>query len=295
MLEHSSLRVKSHDATSASARTVRSASSRRRWKALVLAAAALVASSCVDAPGTTEPVDTWENPLAQTFDAMSRAAGDYGDLARSDGFAYAALAVRGGVTPSRLDVQVGETVESYDAFVNTAWWDPALPVATRPPARRTLVGWRRTDAGTTRIVAFTSPADSVPIVSPVSLGPGASTFAVYAAGSAMQNDGSDNAQGKPDISRAWYGTSGWLKLAESAALGTCPDTLRHSNVLGVSHCEQAQYRVAFSIDMQHMAGRPPQLATGTPIRTVSTIAETVVNGVKLRFTCLTPSGQHGCK
>lgn len=295
MLEHFFLRVKSHDATRHGERVTRFTKARRLSRALVLAGMGVVAASCVDAPGTTEPVDSWENPLAQTFDALSRAAGDNGDLARSDGFAYAALAVRGGVTPSRLDVQVGDSVESYDAFVNTAWWDPALPAATRPPARRTLVGWRRTDAGTTRILALTSPADSVPIVSPVSLGPGTSTVAVYAAGSAMQNDGSDNAQGKPDISRAWYGTAGWLKLAESAVLGTCPDTLRHSNVLGVSHCEQAQYRVAFHIDMQHMAGRPPQLATGTPIRTVSAVTEAVVNGVKLRFTCLTPNGQHGCK
>ncbi len=243
----------------------------------------------------TSPVDTWENPLAQTFDALSRAAGDNGDLARSDGFAYAALAVRSGVTPSRLDVQVGDSVESYDAFVNTAWWDPALPVASRPPARRTLVGWRLTDAGTTRVLALTSPGDSARVVSPVSLGAGVSTVAVYAAGSAMQNDGRDTQQGKPDIGSAWYGTAGWVKLAESAVLGTCPDTLRHSKVLGISHCEQAQYQVAFALEMQHLAGRPPQLATGTPIRTLSTAEETLVNGVKLRFTCVAPSGEHGCK
>lgn len=260
-----------------------------------LAAVALLVVSCVESPGATEPAATWDNPLAQTFDALARAAGENGDLARSDGFAYAALAVRSGAIPSRLEVQVGDTVERYDAFVNTAWWDPALAVATRPPARRTLVGWRLTNAGTTRVLALTAPGDSARIVSPVSLGPGASTVAVFAAGSAMQNDGRDTPQGKPDIGAAWYGTGGWVKLAESAVLGTCPDTLRHSSVLGISHCQRAEYRVAFTIDMQHLAGRPPQLASDAAIRSIASVEETVVSGVKLRFTCPTPNGQRGCK
>lgn len=270
-----------------------------RWRsctrAVAVALFAAAVGSCVEAPGATEPADSYESPLAKTFDALSRAAGDYGDLARSDGFAYAALSVRIGVTPSRLDVQVGDSIESYDAFVNSSWWDPALPTLVRPPARRTLVGWRRTDAGTTRVLAITVPGDSTRIVSPVSLGPAASTFAVYTAGSAMLNDGGDTPQGKPDIGSAWYGTSGWVKIAELAVLGTCPDTLRHSKVLGVSHCEQAQYRVAFTIDLQHLAGRPPQLAPGTPMRTVKTVEETLVNGIRLRFACVTPSGEHGCR
>jgi hypothetical protein len=63
----------------------------------------------------------------------------------------------------------------------------------------------------------------------------------------------------------------------------------------VSHCERAQYRVAFAIDMQHIAGRPPQLAPGTPLRAATTTQEAQVNGLRLRFVCAAPSGEHGCK
>ncbi|MEP7381026.1 MAG: hypothetical protein ABI910_05030 [Gemmatimonadota bacterium] len=262
---------------------------------ILLVVVAFAAGSCVEAPATTSPDDAYESPLAEAFDALSRAASENGDLARSDGFAYAALSVRSGVTPSRLDVQLEDSIETYDAFVNTAWWDPALPTNVRPPARRTLVGWRKTDAGTTRVLALTSPSDSARILSPVALGAGVSTVAVYAAGSAMQNEGRDTPQGKPDIGSAWYGTSGWVKVAEAAVLGTCPDTVRHHDALGVSHCELARYRVAFDISMQHLTGRPPQLAAGTAVRRVATVEESLVNGLRLRFVCLTPSGEHGCR
>lgn len=257
--------------------------------ALLLAAAA----ACVDAPGTTAPEGQPE-PLAETFDALSRVAAEGGDLARSEGFAYAALAVRGGVTPSRLEVQSGNATEVYDAFVSAAQWESSIAAAMRPPTRRSLVAWRRTQDGLTRVLSMHAPSDSALVLSPLSLGLGMSTNAVFAGASAMQNEGRDTPQGKPDLSAAWYATGGWVKLKEVAVLGKCPVVQVAGKRLGIARCEQARYLVRFTLAMQHLAGRPPQVI-GNAQRSVSSIGEPVVNGLKLSFACLAPSSMHGCQ
>ena len=266
-----------------------------RWRGTAAATMGLLAAvACVDAPGVSAPSSEVE-PLAATFDAMSKASAQYGDLARSDGFAHAALAVRGGVTPSRLEVQTGTTSEVYDAFVSAAQWEVALAAAVRPPARRSLVGWRRSDNGKTRVFVLTSPSDSAPILSPLSLGPAASTVAVFAAGSAMQQEVGDSPQGYPDLSTAWYGTSGWVKLKEVEVLGTCADSAKKANALGMSRCEEARYLVRFDLTMQRLSGRPPQEVPGSGARRVSSVGEPVVNGVRIRFSCANPRSDTGCK
>lgn len=268
-----------------------------RWRSAAMALGLLALASltaCVDAPGVADP-DTELDPLASTFDAMSKASAQSGDLARSDGFAHAALAVRGGVTPSRLEVQTGTTSEVYDAIVSAVRWDSAVPAAVRPPARRSLVGWRKGNEGKTRVFVLTSPSDSAPVVSPLSLGPAASTAAVFAAASAMQQEVSDSPQGYPDLSTAWYGTGGWVKLQEVAIVGTCADSARHANALGMSRCEEARYLVRFDLSMQRLSGRPPQEVPGSGTRRVTSVGEPVINGVRMRFNCVSPSSYSGCK
>ena len=268
---------------------------RRRWPRTTALTLGLVATAaCVESPGVADPASEVE-PLAATFDAMSKASAQYGDLARSDGFAHAALAVRGGVTPSRLEVQTGTTSEVYDAFVSAVQWAPAVPASIRPPARRSLVGWRRGDNGKTRVFVLTSPSDSAQILSPLSLGPAASTAAVFAAGSAMQQEVGDSPQGYPDLSTAWYGTAGWVKLREVAVLGTCADSARQANALGMSRCEEARYLVRFDLTMQRLSGRPPQEVPGSAVRRVSSVGEPVVNGVRILFSCAAPKSDTGCK
>ncbi len=267
----------------------------RRRAAMAMGLLALASlTACVDAPGVAEP-ESELDPLASTFDAMSKASAQSGDLARSDGFAHAALAVRGGITPSRLEVQTGTSSEVYDAFVSAVQWDAAVPAAVRPPARRSLVGWRRSDAGKTRVLVLTAPSDSALVVSPLSLGPAASTAAVFAAASAMQQEVGDSPQGYPDLSTAWYGTSGWVKLQEVAVVGSCPDSARHANALGMSRCEEARYLVRFDLSMQRLSGRPPQEVPGSGTRRVTSVGEPVINGVRIRFNCVSPSSYTGCK
>lgn len=258
-------------------------------------AIAVVVAACVDSPNVTALDTTSSSPLADTFDELSRAAGAYGDLARSDGFNFAALAVRSGVTPSRLEVQMGGTVEQYDAFVSSVHWESSVPVALRPPTRRTLIAWRRIATGTTRVLTLTTPSDSASILSPLALGVGVSTAAVFAGASAMHHDVQDTPSGNPDLSAAFYGTGGWVKLREAAVIRACPDSLRHRGVLGVSRCEEARYQVRFDVSMQRLQLRPPTQVIGSVVRRVTSLGETLVTGLKLHFTCASPSGKTGCR
>lgn len=254
-----------------------------------------MAVACVDSPTMTALDSANGNPLADTFDALSKAAGESGDLARSDGFAFAALSVRSGVAPSPLEVQTGASVERYDAFVNAVQWDATLPALFRPPARRSLIGWRRIADGSTRVLTLTTPSDSAPILSPMALGVGMSTAAVFAGASAMHHDVQNTPNGRPDLTSAYYGTTGWVKLKEVAVIGTCPDSIRHRSELGVSHCEEARYQVRFDVSMQRLLGRPPTQVTGSAVRRLLSVGEPLVNGLRLRFTCAAPSGRSGCR
>lgn len=270
----------------------------RQVAAMAVVAVLGVVTACVDAPNISSPTSGDEpqsEPLAETFDAMSRASAQSGDLARSDGFTHAALAVRGGVTPSRLEVQIGTTSEVYDAIVTSALWDSVLSPMVRPPARRTLVGWRRGDAGKTRVVVLTAPNDSAAVLSPLSLGMGTSTAAVFAAASAMQQEVAGTGGGYGDFGTAWYATSGWVKLREFAVLGSCADSARVVNQLGIARCEETRYLVRFDLAMQRLTGRPPQEVPGVQPQREWSVGEPVVNGVRIRFACVAPRGDKGCR
>jgi hypothetical protein len=267
---------------------------RRTIGALLLAA--LAAAACVDGPTGASPVDTTRDPLAETFEALARVAGEFGDLARSDGFAHAALAVRSGIAPSRLEVQFGSLTEVYDAYVTSVQWDSTLVGGgMRPPARRSLVGWRKTAEGSTRVIALGTPSDSAAVLSPVALGAGISTVAVFAGATAMMNEGRDTPQGRPDMSNAWYATGGWVKLRESAIVRPCPTAGTPVSSLGMTRCDEARYLVRFDLAMQRLAGRPMQVVAGVPPRRAGSVGEQVVSGARMRLACLVPSGQHGCR
>lgn len=265
-----------------------------RWFA-AMALSAVLAMGCVDGPSGVDPVDTTIDPLAETFDALSRAAGEFGDLARSDGFAHAALAIRSGIAPSRLEVQYGALTEVYDAFVTSVQFDSALAGGVRPPARRSLVGWRRTNEGSTRVIALGTPNDSAAVLSPVALGAAMSTVAVFAGATAMMNEGRDTNQGRPDLGNAWYATAGWVKLREVAVVGACPDPGKQVAALGMTRCDEARYLVRFDLTMQRLAGRPMQVVGGVQPRRAVTVGEPVIAGARLRLACASPSGLQGCR
>ncbi|MEP7347403.1 MAG: hypothetical protein ABI877_19180, partial [Gemmatimonadaceae bacterium] len=101
----------------------------------LLAALAFLVTACVDAPvAATDAAD--DNILAASFDALSREASQQGDVERSQEFVWAALAVRGGVVPSKLAIKNNGAGETYEAMVHAVSW--TSPTAEqRPVTHRT--------------------------------------------------------------------------------------------------------------------------------------------------------------
>lgn len=261
---------------------------------LAVGALACLVVACVDAPSGVSQRAV-EDPLAETFDALSRESSMNGDIARGDGFAFAALSVRHGVVPSRLEVRNGGQVETYDAFVTAAAWESSVPASIRPVTRRTLVAWRRTAESSIRVLSLLTPNDSAHILSPLGLGPALGTMAVYAGASAMLHEGKDGPDGKPDLSSGWYGTAGWVKLREVQTGSVCGVASASSTASAGVKCQQARFLSRFDVTMQRLTGRPVRLVTGLAPRQVTAVAETAVNGLKLTFSCVSPSGDKGCR
>lgn len=261
---------------------------------MVAGFAAALASACVDGPSAATEA-TYVDPLAETFDALARESSGHGDMARGEGFLHAALAVRHGVTPSRLEVRNGAQTEVFDAFVTAVEWESTLPANVRPPTRRSLVAWRRTTDATMRVLSVLTPTDSATILSPLALGTAVSTPFVFTGASAMFHEGKDGPQGRPDLSFGWYGTSGWVKIRETQSLGRCVGGVSASSASTGVKCEQARYLARFDVTMQRLTGRPAQVVSGTTARRVVTTAETAVNGLKLKFACIVPMSDKGCR
>ncbi len=267
----------------------------RRWLVTGVGLLAIVlAGACVERPSLA-PESESSDPLADTFDALARESASKGDMARGDGFAYAALSVRSGVAPSRLEVKNGTLTEVFDAFVTVAEWESNVPIGQRPPPRRTLVGWRRTTDGSMRVISVLTPGDSGSILSPLALGAAFSTPFVYTGASAMFHEGKDGPQGKPDLTYGWYGTSGWVRIREIQSLGDCTGAVTASLASAGVKCSQARYAVRFDVSMQRLTGRPPQVVPGASARQVVTTTETAVNGLRLKFSCVSPMSDRGCR
>lgn len=265
----------------------------------VLTLAALTAA-CVDGGDLTsapQTEDTTEDPLALTFDALSGQSAASGDRSRSEGFAYAAIAVRRGVQPSRLDVTTDNGVEIFDAFVSALEWDPKVSLQLRAPAHRTVIAWRRTNNGLTRILTLTTPIDSAAILNPSSLSFNDVYAAFFAGASAQYQEttapltatGQMNAASAPDA--FWAGIRGFVKVRE---ISVGPDCQPRTNdqVKGVT-CEQGRYAVKFDVALKRLASRPVNVQTGSAERHMSA-AEQLVNGVRLRLSCAVVASRSGC-
>lgn len=262
---------------------------------LALVCAALAVSACVDAPNPSGPSGT-DDPLAQTFDALARESTASGDVARGDGFSHAALSVRSGVTPTRIEVRNGTVNEAFDAFVTSVDFDLTIPAPTRPPARRSLVAWRRAIDGTLRVLSLSTPTDSSGVLNPLSLGASLSAV-VFTGGSAMYHEGIALTQNLPDLSATWFGTAGWVKIKESSSMGACPARPDRTSAPGGVRCEAARFAVRFDVTFLRIMLRPGgAVAASPPVppRNISARSELQVNGLRLKFACAMPSSATGC-
>lgn len=263
---------------------------------LSVAAILLLGVACVDSPtGASAPDATTSDPLALTFDQLAGQAATSGDVARAEGFTFAAIAVRFGVTPTLVNVRVNQVTEVYEAFVNSVNWNLGAQVVSRLPAHRTITAWRRTSDGVTRILSLTTPSDSAPVLHPLSLGPGVA--APFAGASALYQETSRTSFGTstanaPLVDEFWIATLGYVKVREGVLGNACPVDPARSGLRGVT-CRQGRYTVGFDVQVQRLASRPYGLAP-TSVARRYTSAEQQVAGYRLTFSCNTVSASRGC-
>ncbi len=248
----------------------------------LLAAVVLVGSACVDAPSAaTSAAD--ENVLAASFDALSREASQQGDVERSQEFVWAALAVRGGVVPSKLTIRNGGTSESYDAMVHAVGW--TSPTAEqRVGTHRTLLAWRRAGASLQTLM-ISSTADVAPVQSPLSMTPGTVINAPFAGAHVLYSV-------RGTESGTWAGVNGTVRMTPSGTTTACVPASGTKSQNGVS-CGQLKYNVAFDVGIQgaSLESRLP-IAQNAVLRLIAT--EQLVNGAKLTLSCATPTSDKGC-
>lgn len=254
----------------------------------------LGAAACVDSPTATEPALAAEDtPLAQTFDALAQESARTGDLARSEGFSHVALAVRGGISPTRVELSLAGEVVSLDAYVIAADWETTIAAAARPVARRGMVAWRRLGNGALRVISLHTPSDSAPVLSPLSLGPAMASQAVYAGASILYQDIAPASATSSAVSAMWVATGGYVRIRELPGSVACPAIGTSASAIRGVACQQGRYVVRFESVVQRSTGRPWQLASSdAALRLV--MPEHTVNGQKLRFSCVAPTSVRGC-
>jgi len=260
-----------------------------------LALACLGAAGCVDSPTAASPASFQDDdPLAQTFDALALTAATNGDLARKEGFEIAALAVRSGTSPSRIEYRLasGDT-DVMDAIVSAVEWAPSIAPSMRPPTRRSMVAWRRSNNGALRVLSVVTPSDSAPVLSPLSLGAALNSAAAYSGASAQFQDIAPLATSGSPANSIWFATLGWARIHPLRIEGACRKLETNASIGGVT-CEAGRFAVEFSVSMQRMAGSPPQPMSSASI-TVVTPRQQEIDGERLTFTCVSPTSDRGCR
>lgn len=247
--------------------------------------AALVAglAACVDAPTQATSVAD-DNILAASFDALSREALQQGDLERSQEFVWAALAVRGGNIPSKLQINRGGLLESYEAMVHAvAWTSPTAE--QRAVSHRTLLAWRRIGS-LLQTLMVSSTADVAPVQNPLSMSASTSLAAPFAGAHVLYSERGDN-------SATWVGVNGTVRLSPVSGTATpCTPANGTSAPKGVT-CQALKYTVALDVSIQG-ASPETRLPVSSSLVLRLTAAEQQVNGARLTLSCATPTSDKGC-
>lgn len=256
----------------------------RRLKVLALAVCcALGATACVDAPSSPAAASD-ENVLAASLDALSREAAQAGDSERSQEFLWAAIAVRGGVTPSKLQIKSAGVLQAYEALVNAVGWASPIP-PQRVPTHRTLLAWRRAGSSLQTLM-ISSTADVLPVQNPLSASPTTSLAAPFAGAHVLYAVRGDIGAG------TWVGVSGTVKIAENASTTVCvPVTGNKQSPNGIG-CQQVTYTVGFEVATYPAIGNSGLPATDRPGLHLGA-NDQVTNGAKLVLSCAAPSA-NGC-
>ena len=252
-------------------------------KALVFAG---LLSACVDAPSEPLMAASDNNPLAVSFEALAQDQLAANDVERSEEFRWAALALRAGVTPSVVEVTNNGQLEVYDGFVHAVTW-ASLTQSLRPPLHRSLVAWRRT-GDILQVLLVGMFTDSAPVLHPYSLrpaSPGATDTSPIAGATAAYFE-------RGLFNTSWIGVGGMAKIAEEPQQSACPSPNEATRPDGVT-CQRTRFGVALNVLLTRTRSRDSrELDAAAPQRRVIAPSQTVA-GVKLVFSCISPSAT-GC-
>ncbi len=262
----------------------------RLKKTLTAIALAALVAACVDAP--SEPLAATappNNPLAASFDVLADEM-VANDVERSEEFRWAALSLRAGVLPSPLEVSNEGRLELYDSFVHAVTW-ASLTQAVRPPLHRSLVAWRRT-GDVLQVLLIGLATDSAPVLHPYSLrataGIPASSIAGATAAYFERGSTASSTAGS-----TWIGISGAAKVAEFPRQVLCTSPNGSAKPDGVN-CQLTRFGVGLNVLLARTRSRDSRDVDATaPSRRVYVQNQTV-NGVKLVFSCATPTST-GCQ
>lgn len=244
--------------------------------AMVLAAAL---AACVDAPSEALAPAAPNNTLATSFDVLADEQMRANDVERGEDFAWAALALRAGVTPSAIEVTNNGTREVYDAFVHAVTW-ASLTQALRPPLHRSLVAWRRS-GDVLQVLLIGMVTDSAPVLNPLSLRAATSdpTAPIAGAKAAYFERGLSNA--------TWIGVNGYATVAEHPDPENCPVPNEGTRPEGVN-CQLTRFGIKLNVAFARTRSSDSrELDALSPERRVLAPGQTVA-GVKLVFTCAMP-------
>jgi hypothetical protein len=257
---------------------------------LPLALACAAAAACVDSPTETAAPSSLadENFLATSFDSLSQSAAAQGDLERGEDFHWAALAVRLGVSPSRVDIDNNGTTESFDAFVHVvAWANPFAASATRPLANRSFIAWRK-GSEKLQVLVVGSAIDIAEVgeSATIRLGPalGTSATAPITFGSATYYE-------RGATPSTWIGVGGTARIAATGTAGEACVLPRNAPD-GVG-CLVARFTVGLDLKLARARNDARVKEANAATRTM-TMAPQPVAGARLVFNCASPTSDKGC-
>ncbi|MEZ4456182.1 MAG: hypothetical protein R2882_06485 [Gemmatimonadales bacterium] len=191
----------------------------RSWK--TAASVALIGLALGCAEGMTTTTADADEALAAEFDGMTAEANTAGDPDAGAAFSGAALAVRLGIRPSDIPVNVGGEVRRYLAFVHMVTTNRG----GTPVTKRTMVAVRRNDAGRPiEVLYVVLPADSADFVHPASAQPAPGGLSVWKDLAAKQ---------------FYLALRGFGVLRPTAREGDCPNVAARSAV----QCTVAKFSV----------------------------------------------------
>jgi len=250
--------------------------------ALVLAAL----TACVDAPSEPLAANTFNNPLATSFEMLAHDQMAANDVERSEEFRWAALALRAGVNPSVLEVTNNGRAELYDAFVHSVTW-VSLTQALRPPTHRSLVAWRR-NGDVLQVLLVGMFTDSAPVLNPYSMrspSPGTIAQSPVAGANAAYFERGPNGS-------SWLGVNGVAKVAEHPQPRACPTTDDASRPVGVT-CQLTRYGTSLNVLFARTRTEISRELDANTVTRRLIVPNQIVAGVKLVFSCAMPRNT-GC-